>query len=485
MDRPPRLLRNKNFVKFWFGETVSLFGVRVTALALPLTAVFIFDAGPEELGFLWFMTYAPFLLVALPLGVLVDRYPKRPLMIAANLVRGVLIGLVPVFALLDVLTLPALFAITFGVGVCTVLFDVCWQSYVPVIVAPHHLVAANGRVTASWSAAESAGPGLGGLLVQVFTAPFALVVNAVSYLVSVVSLWSIKAPEVVPERSGRHVGKEMLDGLAFVVRQPYLRAIVMSGGMYNFFYVFVEALFIVYAVRVLEFDAGLIGLVMSLGAIGGVIGAGIASTLVKHLPFGPVYVVANLVGVCGPLLIPAATGATVSTAIMVTTGFFIMRAGSAISNTASISLRQTVTPPALMGRMNAGMRTLMRGPETFGTLAGGFIGGFLGLRAGLWIAGIGTVLSVLPLTLSGIPRLRELPATAPAPENPSAHKELVVTTGDSPGVSAAELPAGRTGARPEYNPVREPSTGTPSGNLDPPIPPTNPRSQPLVQEGVS
>ncbi|MGQ0841948.1 MFS transporter [Actinokineospora sp.] len=425
MTDPAGLMRNKNFAKFWFGETVSLFGVRVTALALPLTAVLVLDAGPEELGLLWFVTYLPYLVVAMPLGVLVDRRPKRPLMIAANLIRGVLIGLVPVLAVLDLLTLTALFVITFGVGVCTVLFDVCWQSYVPVIVAPEHLMAANGRVTASWSAAESAGPGLGGLLVQVLTAPFALIVNSVSYLVSVVSLWSIRVPEHVPNATGRHVGREIMDGLTFVVRQPYLRVIVLSGGLYNFFYVFLEALFVVYAVRVLEFDAGLIGLVMSLGAIGGVLGAGVASTLVKHLPFGVVYVVADLVGVCGPLLIAAASGSKVVTAVVVTVGFFIMRAGSAISNTASISLRQTVTPPELMGRMNAGMRTLMWSPQTLGALAGGFIGGFAGLRAGLWIAGIGTVLSVLPLLLSRIPHIRELPAAARPADNAQIQQEFV------------------------------------------------------------
>lgn len=405
----PGLLANRDFTRFWFGETVSLFGVRITALALPLTAVLVLDANPGHLGVLWFLTYLPYLF-AMPFGVLVDRLPKRPLMIAANLLRGVLIGLVPVLAALDLLTMGLLYAITLGMAFGTVLFEVCWQSYVPVLVHKDDLVAANGRVTASWSAAESAGPGLGGLLVQALTAPFALVANAFSYLVSVWTLWRIKAPEPRPAPSGRRVGREMRDGFAFVVRQPLLRAIVMSGAVYNFFYVFLEALFVIYAVEVLHFSAGLIGLVLSIGAVGGVLGAALAARFVRRFPFGRVYIVADLVGVCGPLLIPAVTGPTVLAVIAVTTGFLVMRAGSAVANTASISLRQAVTPPDMLGRMNAGMRTLMWSPQTVGALAGGYLGTVVGIRAGLIVAGVGCLLSAIPLLLSRIPALRELPS---------------------------------------------------------------------------
>lgn len=405
----PGLLANRDFTRFWFGETVSLFGVRITALALPLTAVLVLDANPGHLGVLWFLTYLPYLF-AMPFGVLVDRLPKRPLMIAANLLRGVLIGLVPVLAALDLLTMVLLYAITLGMAFGTVLFEVCWQSYVPVLVHKDDLVAANGRVTASWSAAESAGPGIGGLLVQALTAPFALVANAFSYLVSVWTLWRIKTPEPRPAPSGRRVGREMRDGFAFVVRQPLLRAIVMSGAVYNFFYVFLEALFVIYAVEVLHFSAGLIGLVLSIGAVGGVLGAALAARFVRRFPFGRVYIVADLVGVCGPLLIPAITGPTVLAVIAVTTGFLVMRAGSAVANTASISLRQAVTPPDMLGRMNAGMRTLMWSPQTVGALAGGYLGTVVGIRAGLIVAGVGCLLSAIPLLLSRIPALRELPS---------------------------------------------------------------------------
>jgi MFS family permease len=410
------LTRNRNFTRFWFGETISLFGVQVTALALPLTAVLTLGVGPEQLGLLRFAAFIPFLCLALPFGVLVDRRPKRPLMIGSNLTRAALIGVVPLLAVLDLLTLPGLVLITLAIGVCTVLFDVCWLSYVPVIVTKEQLVAANGRVAASSSAADFAGPGVGGVLVQLLTAPYALVANSVSYLVSVVSLWLIRAPEPVPEPRERHIGKEILEGIVFVARQPYLRVIAIMGAGFNFCYMFVEALFLIYAVRTLHWGPGLIGLIASLGAVGGLLGAAIASWLVGRVPFGRVYLLSVVVGYSGPLLIPAALGP--AAVVTVTAGFFLMRAGLAVSNVTGISLRQAVTPPELMGRMTAGMRTLMWGLGTIGALVGGVLGGLIGLREGLWVAAAGFVLAALPLPLSRIPRLARLPGlTANAPSS--------------------------------------------------------------------
>lgn len=412
------LRQNRNFAKFWFGETVSLFGVRVTFLALPLTAVLVLGANVQQLGLLWFVFFLPYLVVALPFGLLIDRRPKRPLMIIANIARASLVGLVPLLAVLDLLTMPALLGITFGIGVATVLFEICLQSYVPLIVAREHLVAANGRVGASMSAAESAGPGVGGLLVQLLTAPFALVANAVSYLVSVWSLWSIRVSEPPPAKTGRNIRREIADGLRFIIRDPYLRPVMIGGAAYNFFYVFNEALFVIFAVHILHFSPGLIGLVMALGAVGGVLGAAIASSLVRRFPFGRVYLAGELVSVCGPVLVAAASGPMVVAAVLVTTGFFLRHSGSALGNAASMTLRQTVTPTELLGRMNAGMRMIMWGPQTVGALAAGLIGGLIGIRAGLWVAAVGTLLSALPIALSRIPRLRELASIAPIPERP-------------------------------------------------------------------
>jgi len=185
-------------MKFWFGETVSLFGTQVTALALPLTAVIVLGATPLQLGVLRFLEWIPFLLFALLVGVWVDRRRKRPVMMGANLVRGVLVGIVPVLAFVHQLHLPLLYVITFGVGVGTVFFDLCWLSYVPVIVERDVLVQANSRVSTSYAAAEVAGPGVAGFLVQLISAPKAIIADALSYFVSFVSLWLIRAEEPAP-----------------------------------------------------------------------------------------------------------------------------------------------------------------------------------------------------------------------------------------------------------------------------------------------
>ncbi|WP_036345023.1 MFS transporter [Micromonospora sp. CNB394] len=406
------LRHNRDFSRFWFGETVSLFGVQVTNLALPLTAVIVLNVRPEELGLLRSLAFLPFLFLALPFGVLVDRNAKRPLMILANLARAVLVGLVPVLAFADALSMPILAAVVLAIGVCTVLFEVCWLSYVPVLVEKEHLVAANGRVSASSSAAEFAGPGLGGLLVQVLTAPYALAVNAGSYLVSVFSLLTIRTPEEVTPSAKRHLGREIAEGIGFIVRQPYLRVLAVAGAAFNFCYMFVEALFVIYAVRDLNMAAGTIGGILAVSAIGGVLGAALAARLVGRYRFGRVYVAAVVVGYGGPLLIPLVAGPPVLAVVVVTAGFFLMRAGLTVANVAGSSLRQAVTPRELLGRMTAGMRTLMWGIGTTGALVGGFVGGWLGLRTGLWVAAVGFLVAALPILLSRIPQLREMPSAA-------------------------------------------------------------------------
>ena len=407
------LVHNRDFMRFWVGETVSLFGVQVTTLALPLTAVVYLSATPEQVGALRMCAFLPFLFLAIPFGVIADRHPKRTLMIVANAVRAVFVGVVPVLALLDFLSVTALIAITLGIGVCTVLFEVCWSSYVPVIVEKDHLVTANGRVAASSSAAEFAGPGVGGLFVQLFTGPFALVANSASYLISVFTLWRIKTPEHIDKPAERNVRAEVRDGLRFVLRQHYLRILAISGAMFNFCYMFVEATFLIFAVRVLRFEPGLIGLVVALGAIGGLLGATIASPLLRRFRFGAVYGIAVLVGHCGPLLIPAAGGSPALQIVMVVAGFFLMRGGLSVFNVAGISLRQAVTPPHLMGRMTAGLRTISWGLGTLGALVGGFVAGGIGLRAALWVAAVGFLVAAVPMLLSRIPRLVTLPGPDP------------------------------------------------------------------------
>lgn len=408
-----RLWGNRDFVNFWMGETVSLFGTQVTALALPLTAVLTLRVTASQLGLLRFSQLAPFLVLPLPFGLWADRRRRIPLMVWANGARAALIGVVPLLALIHQLELGLLYALVFAVGICTVLFDVCWMSVLPTLVTDRDLlVEANGKVGASYSAAEVAGPGLGGALVAAISAPFALVIDACSYGLALVSLLSIRAHEDVAAAADpkRALATELVAGLRFVGGNPYLRVIAIVGGAFNFFFIFIEAMFVLYAVRTLSFSPAIVGVVLSASAVGGLAGSVSASRLTRRYPLGAVYTSAVVIGFSSLLLIPAAAGPKWVVAIMFVAGFFLTTAGIGVANVISVTLRQSVTPDRMMGRMTAAMRMLMYGLGALGALASGFVAGSLGLRAALLLAALGLSLSTLPLLLSPLPRLRALPS---------------------------------------------------------------------------
>lgn len=413
-----RLGRNSDFRRFWLGEGVSLVGSQITALALPLTAVLTLDVGPEELGVLRFLQLVPFLLFALPFGVWVDRSRRRPILIGTNLARLLLIGAIPLLATVDQLHLWVLFVVTFGVGVATVLFDVGWMSYVPTLVRdPEQLVLANGRLGATSSAAEAAGPSLGGALVGALTAPVALALDAVTYLVSMIALASIRTRESrpAPPTRRRDLRAELTEGLRWVFGDGRLRAIALVGAACNFVTAGVQSLFLIYAVKDQGLSPALLGLVFSVGALGGIGGALVTSRLLRRFRLGWVYVGALAVAFLACALIPVVDGPQPVRVALFTTLYFLMFAGVTTGNIVVLSLRQTITPRALLGRMNAAMRTLMVGFGALGAPVGGVLGGVLGVRAALFVMSATAVVMLVPILLSPVGRLREMPPPAVEP----------------------------------------------------------------------
>lgn len=411
---PPSLWRNGDFLKFWAGESVSLFGAQVTLLALPLTAVLVLHGGPGDLGFIRFLQFVPYLLFGLPFGAWVDRSRRRPILIGTNAVRLVLIGMVPVLAALDRLTAVALFAITFAVGTASALFDVTWMSYVPILLRGERgsLVEANSKLGATSSVADVAGPSLGGALVAVFTAPIAMAVNAASYAVSIVSLLLIRLPEQRPAPSDRRLTAELTDGLRFVVGNRYLRVLAAVGAAGNFFISATLAMFVLYAVRDQRISPGLLGIILSASGVGGFLGAVSANRLIRRFLIGRTYIGALSVMFLSPLLIPAAQGPTTVLAALYTAAFFFAYVGFSVANVTALSLRQAITPMPLMGRMNAAMRTVMFGLAALGGPFGGMLGALLGLRGALWVSTSGAAVLLVPLVLSPIGRLRQMPPVA-------------------------------------------------------------------------
>ena len=411
---PTPVWRQGDFLKLWGGETISLFGTQITVLALPLTAVLTLDAGAGELGLLNAARYAPFIAVILFAGVMVDRRRRHPILIQTNLGRAVLIALVPAAAFTGLLSMELLYVVGFLVGVLTVFFDTAYQSYLPSLVNRSQLTAGNSRLEASRSAAEVGGPGVGGLLVQLVTAPYALVVDALSFLVSAVTLSSIRTEEPQPsdDNEAPRMWAAIRDGFRFTFSNRYLRPIAGEAATYNLFEQAIMTVFVIYAVRDLDLSAGLLGLIISVGAAGALVGAVLASYPERRFGLGRTIVGSMVVGCTVPVALPAIEGDPATTVPLFALTFFVWGLAIAVSNVHVVSLRQASTPDHLLGRMNASYRFFTYGAIPLGALLGGFLGEAIGLRATLLVSAVGLLLALLWITASAVPRLRELPEAA-------------------------------------------------------------------------
>ncbi|WP_331620252.1 MFS transporter [Streptomyces sp.] len=415
---PESLWHNPDFLKFWSGEALSLFGAQVTNLALPLTAVIVFNASPEQVGMLRFLQLVPYLFLALLFGVWVDRSRRKPIMLLANTVRMLLIASVALLAHYHHLSVTGLLVIACAVGVFSVLFDVSWMSFVPSVVKdPERYVEANQKLGVTQSTTDVAGPGVAGVIIGWLGPPTALVVDAVSYLASLTSLLWIRTPEPdpPPPAGRRHIGRELADGVRWVFGDRILRPLAMLAPFTNFSLTCVSTLFLLYGVRDKGLNPATVGLIFSASSVGALVGALVSKTLIRRYRIGVVYGLA-LAGIyAGPLLIPLAGGSRPLLIGMFILSLLISYFGGGLSNVVQLSLRQTCTPPSLMGRMNAAFRTLLFGGGALGGLCAGLIGGAMGLRAGLTLVAICSAGMLVPIAMSPVVRLRAMPAPTTDP----------------------------------------------------------------------
>jgi MFS family permease len=425
------LWRNTDFLKFWSGETLSLFGTQVTNLALPLTAILSFHAGAGMVGVLRFLQLVPYLVLALVFGALVDRMRRKRVMMVANAARMLLVGAIPVLSATGTLTLPLLLTLACAIGVFSVLFDVSWMSFVPTLVGdPAHYLEANQKTGVTASSADVAGPGVAGAIIGALTAPIALAVDAVSYLVSLATLLWIRIPEPKPAAGAgagdgagdgtgagagaeagarRGIPGEIAEGLRFVLGHRLLRSLALIGPFTNFSMVSVWTMFLVYASRDRGLSPALIGVVFSVSSIGGLIGAALSRRLLARLPLGPVWAVSMSALFAGPLLIAVAGGPRAVVFGCFTAAFFVSYLGLGIANVVGVSLRMNATPPQLRGRMTAAFRTLLFGGGSLGGLLGGVLAQTLGAHTAITAVAIGSAVMLVPVALSPVSRLRSLP----------------------------------------------------------------------------
>jgi len=405
------LWRNGDFLRVWAATTISLFGSRITALALPLAAIQVLDANAFELGVLGTVGMLPFLFASLVVGVWVDRLRRRPILVTADLVRTGLLITIPIAFLLGSLTIWHLYVVALLAGVGDVFFDVAYDAYVPGLVGRERLVEANARFEASRSVAQLTGPGAAGVLIGVLSAPIAIALDAVSYLLSGALLGSVRGGEDRPpdqpsETSGRllKLGRDSLEGLRFVVRNPYLRGLAGTTATFNLFNTMAFTLVLLFATQDLGLSAEVIGLVFTIGQVGALLGVAVAGRAARRLGLGPAIVVGAMVMGWAFLLIPLASPAT---AIPLLLAFqFGMGFGIPIYNINQRSLRQSLTPDAMLGRMTASMRFVVWGTIPIGAFLGGVLGTVIGVVPTLWLAAAGTSLAFVSVLASPVRQLR-------------------------------------------------------------------------------
>ncbi|MBM9504391.1 MFS transporter [Actinacidiphila acididurans] len=409
--------RNREFLLLWVSQTVSEMGSQVTVLALPLVAVVLLDASAFQVGLLAAAETSAYLLVALPAGAVVDRVVRRRLMIGCDLAQFLVIGSVPVAHALGVLTLAQLYAVALISSVLSVFFQVAYQAYLPVVLEHGQLMDGNGKLAASRSVAQIAGPSTGAALVTLVGAAGAMAADAVSFVSSAGLLTAIRSREPRPDRAeaGRRprMTAQIREGLAYVLRDPILRNSVGFNGTANFFVIMVETLGTVFLVRTLHLRPGLVGLLLALGAVGGLAGGLAAQYLARKVGSARIsWIAMTLLSLPG-LLIPAAEPGW--TVLLFAFGWISWTFSSTVAGISLTSYRQAACPPDMLGRVGAAARWINWGTLPLGSLAGGGLATLLGIRTTLWIAVAGGCCAGLWLFFSPLRGMRDIPLAQVGP----------------------------------------------------------------------
>jgi MFS family permease len=404
--------RDRDFARYWAGHTVSQVGSQVTELALPLVALFELGASSAQVGLLRAVEFLPYLLLTLPVGVLADRRRRRPLMVGADLGRAAVLAVVPLAAAVDLLDLPLLVAVALAAGSLTVVFDVCYLSVLPGLVARDQIQPANAALEASRAGATVAGPSLGGALVSLLGAPVAIAADAVSFLVSAACLIGVRRPEPAPEPlAGPRGIQGLLVGWRQVARSPLLRPNTLYMAASNLFGAALLPVLIVFQVRELGLSGLAVGVVAAVGNVGFLAGAVTSRRLGLRIGIGPVICAASGIGAAGMAVMGLARPANPYPALVA--GQALAGFGIALFNLQSLSLRQAITPNRVLGRVNAAVRLVGWGTLPVGAAAGGWLGGALGPRATIGLCAAGSLLTTAFPLFSQVRRVRWTPPVEP------------------------------------------------------------------------
>jgi len=435
------LWRHSGFLRLWTGETFSQFGEQFGLLAVPVVAVTLLGASSFEVGLLNMAETLAFLLIGLPAGAWIDRWIKRKVMLRADLVRVVLLAAIPILWFTHLLAFWQLLVVATAVGVCSVFFDVSYQSFIPNLVQADQIGEANSKLETSAQLARIAGPAAAGGLLAILAAPLLLGVTALTYLFSFIALTTIRDTEIaklVEER--RPLVVEVREGLAWVFRQPLLVRVVLCTAIGNLGTTIALTMMPILVLRELDFSPAVYGLIGSAGAVGGLLGATLTTRIQRWIGEGHAIPAAQLVCGAALFLTPAAALLAPAALALLIIGLFAFTFGVLVYNISQLTYRQRICPPELLGRMNASIRFIVWGVMPVGALLSGVLSISIGVIPTIIVGAILNLLAGIPVVFSGLWRMRTLPSVAAA--------ELPTWKSGTPEPSEFEPGAGPEGSRP-------------------------------------
>lgn len=405
-----RLWTHRDFQRLWFGDTVSQFTAQITQLALPTVAILLLGANAFQMGLLGTLQLLSFPTLGLFVGVWADRYRRRPIMILANLGRMAALVLIPIASILGILSLNLLYLVAIITGICTVFFDVSYQSYLPALIDKADLVEGNAKLQLSASAGQVGGPALAGFLIDLVGAARAIAVDAGGFLTSAIALLSIKKAEAKPQQTiDPDFFGEMKEGARVVLDSSVLRSIAGCTATSNLGSSMAFVVLLIFAYRDLQLSPGLVGVVFSVGSVGVLLGAWTAASTAKKLGLGR-SIAFSSIGSVGILVVPLALYG--SPVLILAAGQLVAGALTAIYNINQVSLRQAITPDRLQGRMNATMRTIVWGTIPLGSFMGGVLGETIGVVLTIVLGAVISILAFLWIVLSPVMGLKSIPEQA-------------------------------------------------------------------------
>jgi MFS family permease len=427
--RAPVLLRDTVFRRYWSAQTISMFGDQISGIAIPLAAVLVLHADAADMGYLTALGWLPSLLFGLHAGAWVDRRgQRRAAMIAADVGRFALLASIPAAYALHALTLPQLYGVAFGAGLLSVLFFVANPAVFVAIVPGEQYIDGTTLIYASRALSFVGGPSLGGLLVQLLSAPVAIVADALSFLGSAFFLGRIHPAEAPPDRSGKGA---VTAGARFIAGSPIVRSSLLAVAIINFFNLMFSALYLLYAVRALHIGAGLIGAVLGAAAVGGVLGSAVTKRLAGRFGVGWAYAAGCGLFTAPLMLVPLAGGPKMLVLGTLFAAEFLSGFGVMVLDISIGAIFAVVIPKGLMSRVNGAFQAVNYGTRPLGALLGGLLGTQLGLRDALWIATAGGVAGFLLLLPSPLPAFR-------MPDGAQPDAELWVDGSEEPADAASQ-----------------------------------------------